>query len=145
MGEPEHDAHSVDYLDMTIWFDTASKQWHSKLYDKKLAMVEKGLKLNKFPDPTSKLSSRCKYGVITSQLHRYNVACTTRSAFIAPARVLYRTYLEKGYITQRVNQYPLHAKICASLPAWQSPVGHTKTSGTIVSVPPSFTALTFCG
>jgi hypothetical protein len=90
---------------MTIWFDTASKQWHSKLYDKKLAMVEKGLKLNKFPDPTSKLSSRCKYGVITSQLHRYNVACTTRSAFIAPARVLYRTYLEKGYITQRVNQY----------------------------------------
>ena len=105
LGEPEHDTQAVDYLDMTIWFDNISKQWHSKLYDKKLDLVKKGLKLNKFPDPTSKLSSRCKYGVITSQLHRYNVACTTRSAFIEPARVLYRTYLEKGYLTQKVNQY----------------------------------------
>ena len=39
-------------------------------------MVAKGLKLNKFPNPASKLSTRCKYGVITSQLHRYNMACT---------------------------------------------------------------------
>ena len=41
---------------MRIWFDHNSQQWHSKLYDTKLELVAKGLKLNKFPDPTSKLS-----------------------------------------------------------------------------------------
>ena len=49
LGEPEHDGHSVDYLDMTVWRDSESQQWHSKLYDKKIAMVAKGLKLNMFP------------------------------------------------------------------------------------------------
>jgi len=111
LGDPESDGPSVDYLDMTIWCDAQSEmpnpkpQWHSKLYDKKVAMVTKGLKLNKFPDPASKLSTRCKYGVITSQLHRYNVACTRRRDFLVPARELYRTYLRKGYRQQRVHQY----------------------------------------
>ena len=97
LGEPEHDGHSVDYLDMTVWRDSESQQWHSKLYDKKIAMVAKGLKLNKFPDPASKLSTRCKYGVVTSQLHRHNVACTRKQDFRTPAHLLYQTYLEKGY------------------------------------------------
>merc|ERR1712139_200269 len=78
---------------------------HSRLYDKKIAMVAKGLKLNKFPDPASKLSSRCKYGVITSQLHRYNVACTSRRDFLTPAHLLYQTYLDKGYHQPKVAQY----------------------------------------
>ena len=105
LGAPESDGPSVDYLDMTMWCDAQSKKWHSKLYDKKVAMIAKGLKLNKFPHPTSKLSTRCKYGVITSQLHRYNVACTRRRDFLHPAHELYRTYLKKGYHRQKVHQY----------------------------------------
>ena len=73
----EHQATEINYLDMTIWHTQSNPvEWHSRLYDKKIAMIAKGLKLNKFPHPASKLSERCKYGVITSQLHRYNVACT---------------------------------------------------------------------
>ena len=103
--------HSVNYLDMAIWFDNRSKQWHSKLYDKKLEPmakernlepVAKGLKLNKFPDPTSKLSTRCKYGLITSQLYRYDVACTRKRDFLSPAHSLYKTYLLKGYSYKKV-------------------------------------------
>ena len=105
LGDPEHDGHLVNYLDMAIWFENSSQQWHSKLYDKKIELVAKGLKLNKFPDPASKLSTRCKYGVITSQLHRYNVACTRRCHFLTPARSLYKTYLKKGYSQPKVNQY----------------------------------------
>lgn len=105
LGDPEHDGRLVNYLDMTIWFECNSRQWHSKLYDKKLDLVAKGLKLNKFPDPASKLSTRCKYGVITSQLHRYNVACTRRCYFLTPAHSLYKTFLQKGYSQPKVNQY----------------------------------------
>jgi len=82
-----------------------SHQWHSKLYDKKVAMVATELKLNKFPDPASKLSTGCKYGVITSLLHRYNVACTRRCDFLVPAQQLHRTYIQKRYHRQKVHQY----------------------------------------
>ena len=56
LGDPEHVGHSVNYLDMAIWFDNKCQQRHSKLFYKKLELVAKGLKLNKFPDPPSKLS-----------------------------------------------------------------------------------------
>ena len=122
LGDPESDGPFVDYLDLTVWCNAKSHQWHSKLYDKKVAMVAKGLKLNKFPDPASKLSTRCKYGVITSQLHRYNVACTRRCDFLVPAQQLCSTYVLKGYHRQKVHQYfgrflrPKHAICQRKLP-----------------------------
>ena len=98
---------------MTIWHKDSHKdgtkmatgEWHSKLYDKKVQMIAKGMKLNKFPHPDSKLSTRCKYGVITSQLHRYNVACTLPEGFMKEAVVLYKAYLHKGYIQKLVDGY----------------------------------------
>ena len=88
---------------MTIWSD--GNAWHSKLYDKKVAMVAQGLKLNKFPHPESKLSHQCKYGVITSQCHRYRVACTGIHNFLKPAQELYDTYVSKGYHVPQINKY----------------------------------------
>ena len=89
---------------MTIWCNNKT-EWNSKLYDKNIGMIAKGLKLNKFPHPESKLSSRCKYGVITSQLHRYNVACTTIKHFLEPAMELYRAYVNKGYVVGKIDRY----------------------------------------
>ena len=103
-AEGEH----VNYLDMTIWCSKTAAgetEWHSKLYDKKVKMLEKGLKLNKFPHPESKLSKRCKYGVITSQLHRYNVACTQTREFLKPATAMYTEYVKKGYVIKTIDQY----------------------------------------
>jgi len=103
-AEGEH----VNYLDMTIWCSKTAAgkiEWHSKLYDKKVKMLEKGLKLNKFPHPESKLSKRCKYGVITSQLHRYNVACTQTREFLKPATAMYTEYVKKGYVIKIIDQY----------------------------------------
>ena len=90
---------------MTIWHTHGNLKWHSKLYDKKAGLVAKGLKLNKFPDPRSKLSTRCKYGVITSQLHRYKVACTRRQDFVPAAVELYKAYVDKGYNRQTIDRY----------------------------------------
>ena len=99
----EHKGDQVNYLDMTIWCNR-DKEWHSKLYDKKLNMIAKGLKLNRFPHPGSKLARRCKYGVITSQLHRYNVVCTTNELFLQPALDLYAVYIKKGYNVNLTDQ-----------------------------------------
>ena len=55
----EHEGKSVNYLDLAISctgeVERRNIMWHSKLYDKKVELVAKGLKLNKFPDPESKL------------------------------------------------------------------------------------------
>ena len=58
LGVPEYESTNVHYLDMTIWQTMAdhTAKRHSKLYDTK-SMVYAGLKLNKFPHPTSKLST----------------------------------------------------------------------------------------
>ena len=105
----EHEGESVNYLDLTIWctgdVERRNIKWHSKLYDKKLELVAKGLKLNKFPDPESKLSMRCKYGVITSQLHRYKVACSEVREFLKPAVKLCADYVTKGYAWNRIKYY----------------------------------------
>ena len=91
---------------MTIWWECGEDvKWHSKLYDKKIGMIAKGLKLNRFPHPKSKLSRRCKYGVITSQLHRYKVACTQNKHFLEPALSLYSAYLHKGFKVNIVDRY----------------------------------------
>ena len=42
-GDPEHDGHSMNYLDMAIWFNNSSQQWQSKLYDENLELMAKGL------------------------------------------------------------------------------------------------------
>jgi disulfide oxidoreductase YuzD len=103
----EDEGTHVNYLDMTIWWATTADkvEWHSKLYDKKVKMIEKGLKLNKFPHPQSKLSARCKYGVITSQLHRFSVACTQTHEFLKPAVAMYADYVKKGYDIKQIDKY----------------------------------------
>ena len=51
----EYHEERVSYLDMTVWctgsVEARNVQRHSKLYDKKMELAAKGLKLNKFPDP----------------------------------------------------------------------------------------------
>ena len=105
LGEPEHEGNAVNYMDMTIWWDGKEKKWQSKLYDKKDELVHKGLKINKFPHPESILSENCKCGVITSQLHRYNAACTRNQDIIPAARKLHASYIHKGYDVTKINKY----------------------------------------
>ena len=88
---------------MTITHDSSG--WRSSLFDKRIALQQQGLKINKFPHPKSKLSSRCKYGVITSQLHRFNTACSRPKAFIKAATGLYTAFMQKGYHKHTIKRY----------------------------------------
>ena len=103
LGEPEERGASVNYLDMTIFHDAGI--WQSKLYDKRKQLKLQGLKINKFPDPDSKITTRSKYGIITSQLHRFTVTCTRTSYFTAAATELYGEFIEKGYSKALIDKY----------------------------------------
>ena len=105
LDEPESEGPSVNYLDMSIWCDNTKNIRHSKLYDKRVALMKKGLKLKRFPHPQSKLATQCTLGVITSQLHRCNIAFTQPKDFLSAATSLYTAYIEKGYLTKLVNRY----------------------------------------
>ena len=59
---------------MAIWQQDGT--WQSKLYVKRVELQAKGLKLNKFPHLETKITTRCKYGVISSRLHRFKTVCT---------------------------------------------------------------------
>ena len=77
LGELEHEGNAVNYLDMTI--GQRDGTWQSTLYDKRVELEAKGLKRNKFPHPETKITTTCKYGVISSQLHRFKTVCTQTS------------------------------------------------------------------
>jgi len=134
LGEPEARGQEINYLDMSIEHNNDTSKWSSKLYDKREAMVAKGLKLNKFPHPESMLTSRCKYGVITSQLHRYNVACSSKPAFMESAVKLYSDYLDKGYSQRHTNRYfssfmRRHMQQCHPTCVQQAYRTHSRQSG----------------
>lgn len=95
----------VNYLDMTIWYSERDNRWHSKLYDKRIELMKKGLKLNKFPQPDSCLSNQCKYGVITSQCARFLNANTRPKDFLHAATSRYNDYYHKPYNPRIMNKY----------------------------------------
>ena len=102
LGEPESEGKIVNYLDMSIWQQDGT--WQSKLYDKRVGLQSKGLKLNKFPHPETKITTRRKYGVISSQLHRFKTVCTQTSQFLDAATTLYTEYIHKGYDQRLVDK-----------------------------------------
>ena len=67
---------------MSIWWDVEERKWHSKLHGKKEELMAKGLKNQQIPIPTS-VSPNFKYGIITRQLHHFNVALHMESRFHA--------------------------------------------------------------
>ena len=92
----------VNYLDITIWQQDGT--WQSKLYDKRVELEAKGLKLNKLPHPETKITTRYKYGVISSQLHRFKTVCTQTSHFLDAATTLYTEYVDKRYDQRLVHK-----------------------------------------
>ena len=71
---------------------------------KRVGLQSKGLKLYKFPHPETKSTTKCKYGVISSQLHRFKTVCTQTSEFLDAATTLYTEYIDKGYDQRLVDK-----------------------------------------
>ena len=48
------------------------------------------------------------YGVITSQLHRFNMVCMRPEDFMQPAVKLRADYVDKGYSWNKIKRYFYH-------------------------------------
>ena len=96
--------HKVNYLDMTIWHSTAESKMVCKLYDTRVGLAEKGLVLNKFPQVDLCLPEQSKYGIVTSQCHRYMVTCSEPKHFLQAAVHLRDTFVPKRYCEAKLDK-----------------------------------------
>ena len=82
---------SASYLDLllSIWKDG---QLHTSIYDKR---DDFNFHITNFPFLSSNIPSSPAYGVFSSQLIRYALACSSYECFILRARILKQEYLVK--------------------------------------------------
>ena len=95
--EPSHKGHC---LDVDYHFDYHTSRWYTDIYSKTNDIKYKDLAWNRYPNIRTKLSTSCKYNVITSQVYRFFHVCSRKSAVIYEvAKLIYilsRSFFEGG-------------------------------------------------
>ena len=92
----------VSFLDTWVAFD--GKAWGTSVYDKREHPPLSLVPSLKFPHPDSMISERAKYGIITSQLHRFGRICVRKSDFVERARMFLAEFIGRGYGRERVRR-----------------------------------------
>ena len=77
--KPSHKGHC---LDVDYYFDHTSSRWYTDLYSKTNDIKFKDLAFYRYPNIRTKLSTSCKYNVITSQVYRFFRLCSRKTAVI---------------------------------------------------------------
>jgi hypothetical protein len=95
------DAPAVDYLDMHISL-TSKQYWGVDIFDKRRQAKFAHLHLLKYPPIDSVLGASAKYGVLTSQFHRFRRLCTQMGNFVSELTLLLTTLVDKGYSRTRL-------------------------------------------
>jgi hypothetical protein len=95
---------SVDFLDMHIFQDTTtpSKPFVTSLYDKRRENEIRPLHLVRFPHIESLISDSARYGIVTSQFHRFRRIITSRPHFIREMASLLHELISKHYSPHRL-------------------------------------------
>jgi hypothetical protein len=107
----------INFLDLTITIETAPKtRIVHKLYDKREFMTVAGQKVStlpSYPNIDSNLADSCKYGVVTSQLHRFSrlnmrARCAQENIVQLCKKMISHGYDKKFIITQvqRFKKWP---------------------------------------
>ena len=77
--------------------DQHSHRLTTQLYDKREHPPLSDLFIIRFPDISSKISATAKYGIITSQFHRYKAIILSRKDFVYRMAKLMTDLEAKGY------------------------------------------------
>jgi hypothetical protein len=103
---------SVNFLDVTISLSDDGVLDY-ELYDKREHLIVNGVRLSKlrnFPHIESTLADMCKYGVMTSQLHRFARRFTKASLFQKEVLKLANKMIKEGYepskLIQKIVKFP---------------------------------------
>ena len=109
---------SVSYMDISITPTPGQTHLHrltTILYDKREHPPLSDLCIIKFPHISSNISATAKYGIITSQFHRYRRIIMWREDFIFRLARLVKELANKGYILDNMRQQIL--RLCRQYPS----------------------------
>ena len=107
---------SIDYMDVTILPITGhSQRVTTILYDKREHKPLASLFIVRYPHMSSNISDSAKYGIITSQFHRYRRIIMLRDNFIFRMAHLINTMCCKGYDLDRMLK--MASSVWTRLPA----------------------------
>ena len=68
-------AHKGHVCDVEYYFENHTDRWYTDIYSKINDPKYSNLAWNRYPNIRSKLSTSCKYNIITSQTYRFFSAC----------------------------------------------------------------------
>ena len=99
----QNSTQTASFLDTQTVFDDI--RWYTKIYDKREHPPLSDIEQRKYPHPSSFLSVRAMYGVITSRLHCFSRICTRRVDFIERACLFLREFLARGHSRSKTSQF----------------------------------------
>ena len=71
-------------------------------YDKRLDDKFTGIQVIRYPHIESFLSNSAKYGIVTSQMHRFARRCSLRSDFVYNVSLVIHRMTLKGYLIRMI-------------------------------------------
>jgi hypothetical protein len=86
----------VPYMDIALRF-SRRRGLYTAIYDKRLDVKYSDIKVIRYPDSVSFLSSEAKYGIVTSQMHRFSRRCTRVVDFCYNVGLVLYRMEQKGY------------------------------------------------
>jgi hypothetical protein len=105
--------HSVPYMDIFVR-QNRRRGLITTIYDKRLDDKFKDVQVIRYPHIDSCLASMAKYGIVTSQMHRFARRCSLRSDFVYNSSLVIHRMIQKGYrvsliwpfVRKFMNQHP---------------------------------------
>jgi hypothetical protein len=86
----------VPFMDIALRF-SRSHGLYTAIYDKRLDKKYSRLAVIRYPDHDSFISAQAKYGIVTSQLHRFSRRCTFARDFVYNIALVLHRMEGKGY------------------------------------------------
>jgi hypothetical protein len=105
VAQEQSSAESVSFLDTRFVF--AQNRWFTDIYDKREHPPLSRVNSLKYPHPSSFLSARSKFGIITSRLCCFSRICQRKKDFIARARIFLGEFRERGYPLNKIRSFVL--------------------------------------
>jgi hypothetical protein len=93
----------VSFLDISVFRD--GNVWCTKTYDKREHLPLSRIDQKKYPHPTSFLSVRSKFGIITSRMSCFGRVNRRKKDFIERTRRFIKEFRDRGYQLNEIRRF----------------------------------------
>ena len=117
-NEEQRPAHKGHCLDIDYYFETHTRRWHTDIYSKINDPKYRNLVWYRYPNIRTKLSSSCKYNIITSQVYRFFRLVSRKCAVVFHiATLVYTLHILRGYSLKTCWLY-VNRAVSKFIPMW---------------------------